>query len=525
VAAEIGTSHPFYPNLAGMTATAGMVAPSRARAYRDPRWVWSVPIGVFVLIGASPIFGFTLVAAAVLALATVVVLSRYPGASLVALVWFLPFQIPLFSFLYHHGVPAGLVRPFGALKEALGIAILLAAARAIRAERRRLDALDKLVLAFVAALVLYLVAPMVVSTAGLYSESFTTRLLGFRVNAGFLLLMFAVRHAPIDARWRRRFMASVLAVAAVFAGFALYQYASPGSFTDFIFDPLGIPYYHLEVLEESSDSVVQLVRWTLARPVRVGSLFVGPFEFADFMLIPAGLLLARLARRGARAIDVALLIAVGAAVFASQTRANLLGLGVMALLAMTPQRQRSFANQLRVIAIVLLAVAAFVPNFASSRLGGADEAGESTEGHVDELRGGMELIQDYPLGLGLGRAPSVAVREENAPVVISDNSILQVGNELGVVMMVFFVVVLAVLLRGLLRRTRRDPANEFAAGGLLVIVGLLVSGQFHHVFQFFPVAWLAWAIAGLGLSPGRSDTVEDDVQVGDGDQPESAAFS
>jgi hypothetical protein len=484
-----------------MTALVGPLAPPRPRRrLSDPRWVWLTPLGVFVLVGAAPALGLTRMVAAVLGLAMIVVLARFPGPTLVGLVWFLPLQIPLFSFLYHHGVPGPAVRPFGALKEVLGLAILVAAVRAIRAEHRRLDTLDKLVLGFVAVLVLYLFAPMVVSTGDLYPRSLSTRLLGFRVNAGFMLVFFAARHAPIDARWRRRFVSSILAVAGLFAAFGLYQYVRPESFTDFVFNTLGIPSYHLDVLDSPVESVVQLVRWTTARPVRVGSLFVGPFNFADFMLIPAGVLLARLARRGARGIEIALLVAVGAAIFASQTRANLLGLGVMVLLAMTPRRRDSFTNQLRVIAIVALAVVAFIPNLASTRVGGTGASESSTEGHVNEIRGGIELLQDYPLGLGLGTAPAVAVREEGAPVIISDNSLLQVGNELGAVMMVFFIVILVVLIRRLATSARGDPANDLAAGAMLAILGLIVSGQFHHVFQNFAIAWLAWGMAGLGLA-------------------------
>jgi len=520
-----------------MTALAASVAGLRVRRRgRDPRWAWLAPLGVFILVGASPQFGFTLVVAAVLALAMVVVMSRHPGPTLVALAWFLPLQIPLFSFLYHHGVPGSVVRPFGALKEALGLALVIAAVRAIRAGRTRLDTLDKLLIAYVAALVVYLLLPALVSAGNFYPRSFSTRMLGFRMNAGFVLVLFGARHAPIDERWRRRFVGSILGVSAVLAAFGLYQFAQPASFTDFIFNTLGIPFYELEVLDSPIDGVVQLVRWTTTRPVRVGSLFVGPFNFADFMLLPAGLLLARLARRAARPRDVALIVAAGGCILASQTRANIIALVVMALLALAPAGGRAaalsagriFANRLRLAAIVVLAVAAFIPSLASTRLGGAAESGESTQGHFDEIRGGIELLTEYPLGFGLGTAPAVAVREEGALVIISDNSFLQVGNELGAVMMVLFIVILFALVRRLGRAARDDPDNDLAAGARLALLGLLVAGAFHHVFQNFAIAWLVWGMAGLALAPSRAQSGAGDDEPGspDGpDQRETAAFS
>src|SRR5918995_4495 len=78
-----------------MSAVAAPALRSRrlaARARRAPRWPWLVPLGVFVMIGMSPIVGLPLLFAATMALAAVLVLSRYPGPSLVALVVFLPLQ-------------------------------------------------------------------------------------------------------------------------------------------------------------------------------------------------------------------------------------------------------------------------------------------------------------------------------------------------------------------------------------------------------------------------------------------------
>ena len=92
----------------------------------------------------------------------------------------------------------------------------------------------------------------------------------------------------------------------------------------------------------------------------MGSLFVGPFDFADFLILPAALLLDRLTRREGRARDVLLLALIGAALLASQTRANVIALAIMALLALSPGPQRVFAHRLRLVAIVVLGGLALV---------------------------------------------------------------------------------------------------------------------------------------------------------------------
>ncbi len=483
-----------------MTAIQSRLRPRfRSRVGRDPWWIWLTPLGAFILIGLAPAFGFTLVVAGVFAAALTLVLSRFPGPTLVALAWFLPLQIPGFSFLYHHGVPGALVRPFGAAKEAMVIALLIAAGRELAARRTKLDGLDKLLLAYVGALVVFLALPMLVSSPEFYPRRFDTRLLGFRVNAGFVLAFVAARHAPITERWRRRFVASILAVTGVMAAIGVYQFLRPESFTDIVINDLGIPFYHFEILDTPIAAIAGLLRWTTARPVRVGSLFVQPFTFADFMLLPAGLVLAQMAWRGARARDLLLLGVVGAAVLASQTRANILALIAMVLISLAPVGQRVLANRLRIVAIAAVAAVAFIPSLASSRLGGTGEAAKSTEGHVNEIQFGLQVLEKHPLGLGLGTAPAVAARDEDAPLVISDNSILQVGNELGAGMMVFFVVILVTMVLRLGRAARDDPGNNLAAGARLALLGLVIAGQFHHVFQFFAVSWLLFAVAGLAL--------------------------
>jgi hypothetical protein len=489
----------------------------RARSARDPRWiVFGAPVAAFIFVGMAPVFGQTRVIFGLVAAALVVLLSRYPGPALIALVWFLPLQIPLQSWIYRQGAPGDIIRSAGTIKEGLAAAVLVAAIRELAARRSRIDWVDKMVLAFVGALLVYLLLPMVVSTAGTF-PGIGTRALGFRLNAGFLLVFFAARHAPIDARWRRRIVASILAITGLLALIGLYQFLRPASFTDIILYDLGIPTYNLEALQTPLAEVVQLVRWTTARPVRVGSLMVGPFDFADYMLIPGGLLLARLARRGARTLDMVLLAAVGAAIFASQTRANIAALGVMLLLALAPGGKRALASRMRIVAIAALAAVALIPSLASSRLGGAEESAASSEGHLNEIQFGLEVLKTHPLGLGLGTAPAVAVRAEGTPLVISDNSLLQVGNELGVAMMIFFIVIVGAVVVRLGQAARDGPDDDLATGARLAIVGLFLAGQLHHVFQTFSISWTVWAAAGLGLahlSRVRSSSEDADVSGG-----------
>ncbi len=482
-----------------------------AHAYSDRWWPWLIPPCVFVAVLLSPRVGLPVLLAAVAGVGLIAVFSRYPGAALVVLVWFLPLQIPIFSLLYRNGVDGEFLRLAGSIKEALGLAVVVAAARELLKGHSRLASVDKVVLAFVGALLIYLLLPMIVS-GSTYPHGFSDRLLGFRLNGGFLLLFVAVRHAPITNRWRRLFFASVLGVAGLLAAVGLYQFLQPDSFRGIVTNDLAMPTFQREVLNTPIGSISQALRFATDSPIRVGSLFVTPFEFADFLLLPVALLLNRLAGRRAHAWDVLLIVLVMAALLASQTRINILAVGVMTLLALSPSPRRPLANRLRVFALGLLLIVALVPSFASSRLGGVGTSAKSSSEHVDEIQKGLHLLGEHPFGSGLGTAPALAVRLAGTPAVVSDNSILQVGNELGVGMMVLFIVVLVTTLLTLGRATRAGPAHDYPSAARLALIGLLLVGQLHHVFQAFAITWILWAAVGLAL-PARppDDAEQEDV--------------
>jgi hypothetical protein len=301
----------------------------------------------------------------------------------------------------------------------------------------------------------------------------------------------------------------------LFAAIGLYQFLQPDSFRDLITNGLGIPAFQFQVLNTPINSISQAIQYATASPIRVGSLFVTPFDLADFLLLPAAVLLIRVTGRRARLWDVVLVILVLAALVASQTRIDILVVGVMTLLALRPSPHRPLANRLRVFATAMLVVVALLPSFASSRLGGVGTSAKSSSEHVDEIQKGLHVLGEQPLGAGLGTAPELAVRLQGAPVVVSDNSILQVGDELGIGMMALFVVVLVATLLALRRALRADPANDFASAAYLAFIGLLLAGQLHHVFQTFAVTWVLWAAIGLAL-PAKPPDSADSEDAADG---------
>jgi hypothetical protein len=53
-------------------------------------------------------------------------------------------------------------------------------------------------------------------------------------------------------------------------------------------------------------------------------------------------------------------------------------------------------------------------------------------------------------------------------------------------------------------KRRASTGDLMAATGGFALLGIVITGQFHHVFLLFPVPWTLWAAAGLGLSTYES---------------------
>ena len=475
-------------------------------------WSWAaVPLIGAAVHWSSFVGGTQRLTDLIVALGLIAWLSRFPGPTLLALVLYLPFQTALFSFLYERGAPADLLRIAGATKEVLGSALLLGALLAIRRDGRRLDRLDLLILLFAAFVAAQVVAPALLGAEAAPS-SWAARSLGFRTNVSFLLLFFAARHAPIGDVWRRRIVGTLVAAVGLIAALGLYQYLRPDRWYQFIVDDIGLLRYQTDILGVSHDAQQIGLTWMKERPVRTGSLLVSPFEFGDLMIVGTAVVMAYLVRIRIRAWAVALFGLGSVAILASHTRACLLGLVVAAVVVAWPVNRDTRHSRVRFLMLLFAAGAIVVPGLIGSRYTGANGANKSSSDHVREFTSGLQRVVEHPLGQGVGTAPNLSFRF-GSDTFVSDNTILQVGEELGLVPMVLFVVILWSTARRL-RRAAAGPGDDVIPLGVAAgLIGLLAAGMLHHVFLAVVTAWIMWAMAGLALqyqatpssaSPSRS---------------------
>lgn len=424
---------------------------------------------------------------------------RHPGPSLSILAVVVALQGVGFGFLYAAHVPAFALRAGGSLKDLLGLAILASAVVNLASTGRRLGRLEKWALVYVAVVTCYLLLP------GLFTpgspHKWSVRLLAWRLDAGYPLLFIALLHAPISSRARKWFTGTIVAIGALAAAGAVWQWISPSGFYRFIVNTGKQAAYERNVLHSSWDAVDSTLQYLTASGSHrhLGSIFLSPFDMADYLLIVAAVIVERLVRGDRRPGLMVLFGLVVFALFASQVRADAVAALVIFLVALMPGMGRPVLARWGFVLVIAIGAALVVPALGGTHFSGGKNSGSSTTGHVRELNYGFDQMFKTPLGLGLGDNPVTANRfiSPGSGSFTSDDSYLQVGDELGLAAMIPWLVFVFGTLIALFRRARAP--SSAAAVAALALAGVLVAGLFHHVFLNFSTAWTLWPLAGLAL--------------------------
>ncbi len=355
-------------------------------------------------------------------------------------------------------------------------------------------------LAFLGGLVLYLLLPRLL--AGPQAPvSWQVRSVAFRSNAGFIVLFLAARHAGFDRRLIPNLWATIVAMSAVVAVIGLYQYVSPAGFLNFLRTTAEVPRFQHDILGATPYLAERTLLFpTLRHPTRVGSTLISPTDFCDYLLIGLAFCLVVLSRR-ARPRWVPLLAALlGVAMLSSNTRADLIALAAIVALVLLPRAGNVSAPRIRLATAAFVVVVLFLPLVSATRLGGFGNARSSSTDHIREITAGYGLLFSHPLGVGLGTGPGAGQRFQINEGVVSDNMILQVGNEVGVPMMLLFAALCVSVIAALARVARQRSEDHVVATAYVGFIGVVIAGQLHHVFVNLPVAWTLWAAAGAALA-------------------------
>src|SRR4051812_13978085 len=309
--------------------------------YAIERWAWLVP---FLIAGFIYVTRGRFVERAVAGLVGLVIIlfaARRPDRALIALIVGLPFQGLVLALIYSWGMPAAIVRPMGAWKEALALGVIAAGIRGFASERRRLDRLDVLGLAYVALTGLYALVPQLF--ASLAPTDGGARFLAWRASAVFVLLLLGARHARLPADFLERALRVLIAVGAIVAAIAAYEFFFSDAWNEFIVNRIQYTNYQVQILDIQPQNFFDIRfhgHLGDAEFVRVGSVFLSPLVLGFYLLMPFATAVERTVRDGVRGAAGACLLLTGAALLFTQTRAALLGAVVVGLVALRPTAGR-----------------------------------------------------------------------------------------------------------------------------------------------------------------------------------------
>jgi O-antigen ligase len=471
---------------------------------------WLIPLAVIWAIYFSPrhIVSAQSAVTYLIALFVVLLASRRPDRSLLILIILFPFQGLLLSKLFALGVPASVVKHLGAWKESLAIGVLIAAVRSLLATDKRLDALDRLALGFVTVVGLYAVFQTRIVVGAPAPSS--VRLLGFRETASFVLLLFAARHAPLGRQFARRAARAVFVVGSIVALLGIYEAIFPSSWNSFVVKTMQYTRYEQVVLGTTPANFNNITIYGTiggGQFVRIGSVFLDELALSWYLLLPLAIGIERIVRARATSLQVLMTLAIGAALLLTQTR-SAIAAGVVIVLLTLPYavgrgRHWRLRAGLLIAALAVVAIpAAFAIGVAKRVEAASNGSDQSTAGHIGGFWGGVDRIEQNPLGVGLGTGAGTGQRFDVSSDLIPENNYLEIGDELGVGPMLLFVLLTLALLLWL-RRAALRTAEPLAMAAFTAGIGLAISAWFLQTWSNFAVAWTYWGVAGAVLIAAR----------------------
>ena len=454
-----------------------------------------VALWVTLVVGIVVGIGVELLLSLFLSAVVLVAMVRRPLLALRLTFVVVPASVFLLSLALTAGVPPGIVRGGALLKDSVVIATVIAGHRAHRARGAAMAPIDRVAVAYLALVgTWYLLTPLI----ALEPLTGDARLIALREQALFVGMFLGVRWLAPTREERRRLLTWALGAATLLALGGVYQRLDPEGFIQRTLEDAGMLRYYTEVAGLSGRPLAETLGWMRTDPVRVGSVLIAPFGFADVMVTAFAAVVATVAHRRDRRVGLLLMGLFAVCVLWSGTRIDLLALGAVVLAVLVDGRGVSERTRVQVIAVGLVAVLAFAPGVVGSRLLAQDNE-ESNQGHRNELTDAVEKIVERPLGYGLGSDGAVQRRFEIEGETVSGNTVLAVGVQSGVVTMAALAALLVAILRELEARRRRAPHDELVRTSYLVLVGGLVAVSTHQGWLDLTSGTWIWAAVALGL--------------------------
>jgi hypothetical protein len=441
---------------------------------------------------------------------------RFPAWAAVGLIALVPVNRFLILLVFHFGHSRSITTLAQLWKDLLIAVLFLRGLDEIIMRRRpKLHYVDVMAIAFMVISVLYLFYPGNTGRVGI-----TNRLLGFRADSYFMLAYFVGRFITFERRHVRWLLLSLLPGTALVAVIAGAQFAAPDwfnrlferlSFSAFINGQGGIG--EVDVIRNRGISGVSLPR---ASSLLLGDLALAFFSILALAVAAALLFTARSARArfGAFVVTILAIASIGFTITRSAAVAAAITLIIMAVLTRRPGRAGAVVLVLATSAVVAL-VSGVVPLRAIDALTNPHEA--SVQAHGSAISQGLQIVDEDPMGRGLGTVGTIGQRAFREEAVTTENWYLQIAAEMGLVQGLLFIalsIVVAIEAHKSFRRVRDLALSRLCLAVTAGSIGFFVLGNMLHVWEVLVVSIAFWLLAGVAVGARETDADHDYARSG-----------
>ncbi len=238
----------------------------------------------------------------------------------------------------------------------------------------------------------------------------------------------------------------------------------------------------------------------------------GPNDFGAFLILPFVLVIAWF-RRFPTWLSIGMLTILSWAIVLSSSRSAWMGLVVATSVYISLVLGKRLSLKTIGLVTVGLIVIGAVGLYASinvpvlrqavfhSSPGDSSLTEGSTDDHIKATLGGLERVVDEPLGCGVGCAGPASYYGPDPR--ISENYFVQIAEEVGVLGIVLFLMIIGLVAYKLYRAPDQSKVSKVL---LATLLGYLTIAMLLHVWSDDPLSITWWLLAGAVIGYNESKT-------------------
>jgi hypothetical protein len=438
---------------------------------------------------------------------------RWPTASAVVFIAFMPFNRFVIMIVYHYTHSLLLTKGLQLWKEAILGAILVRVIYDLFMTPRRkhtLMLIDLVALLFVLISLVYLIYP------GTLDSQLISRLQGLRADTVFVLAYFAGRGLHLNRDRIRWIVLAIVPGSLAVAVVAVFQFVEP-ALSNRLFESLGYSdFVHYQ--GDLGDAIATRNRdlpGAESLP-RASSLILGDLALAFFQAFTVSLAAAmfytsrRLRNAVVNGAFLALMVVTLAVTLSRSAIASTGGAIALAALAARATGRLAALGLVGLMVAAVILLSGYIKITTLEAMLNVSDA--SSLKHVAAFDESIKTIIDYPLGRGLGTAGNIGQQEQGGAGITNESWYLQIGTEMGIFgMVVYLGLVLAVMLIALRQFFK---VHDFWLRVLTLTVAttactMLILGNFLHAWENTPLSIIFWIFAGIAVRARTLETSPD----------------